>query len=412
MKILLDRFLLNLRWFPLQAFILIWVSVIFIYQLKLFNVRHIDSYTYFIILIAVLATISGYLWRSWITFEPNLVYSKPEFNYQNLARLIWILAFFVLIGIYFSTTEIAKIAGGMNVFIENPFKIRVIVTNIGSNMSMKPTLLYKLGSYLINIGIISSFFAGILLTSKKFYFASLLPFFFSVITSFIYLSRYLMITYILYVSLSFIITYQYLDDDNHKAIIKRRMFYFAVGTLLFISSLLIGILMARNFFIDKILPLLGKQLYFYYAGGIATFDAFLHTNYNYTYGTLTLGSIYGWLHSLGLMDMIETLQRNQPFIKIAPDVTINTYTFIKVLYQDFGLSGLVLISFGWGFTTRYSVDSIFRKFSMTRLFLCVILIMSFIMSFFGFYLQGITSLLFRLILLVIITHLSKNYIFR
>jgi hypothetical protein len=98
------------------------------------------------------------------------------------------------------------------------------------------------------------------------------------------------------------------------------------------------------------------------------------------------------LARLGFWDPQSVLRTNNPFVSIGGWTSINTFSFVKTFYEDFGILGVITGSILWGGATRYLTERVLRKFNMTNFFLLILITFSLVMSFYAFYFEGLTAL--------------------
>jgi len=164
--------------------------------------------------------------------------------------------------------------------------------------------------------------------------------------------------------------------------------------------------------LPSIWDLLYKYSYFYLVGGIPALDKFLVQDPALLYGMSIFKSVIKWFIRFDLWDSFDFMSYNLNFTTIAPGITLNTYTFVKSLYHDFGLIGVITGSFLWGFTARYLIHIYTNSFSIIKLFGIVIFTFSYLMSFYNFYFEGITLYLLWFISAGTIQYIFKDKLFR
>jgi len=383
------------------------------YYSEPFPIRHVRTDTLLLFLLAIGSFIIGYLFsilngRGF--FEKENRHTFIKIDYQKLRNVNVTLILLSILGMFIAIREIGLMAGDSMIFFSNPYKVRVIVTSMGRSAEYVPTLLYKLGSYLINLGIISAFSSALLITDTKFRISAFAPFFLGILSSLIYFSRYLLLSYILFFIISIFLLLSYLPEDLKQKTKKRflSIIFISILTGIAISAIII---LARNFYLDKFGELLGKQVYYYITGGLATFDSYLiHGHQFFTYGLSMTRGLNDWFIKFGLLDASSVPQgAGHEFVKVAPQMLMNTYTFTKTIYEDFGTIGLAFVPFLWGYISCATILKFLQKFSWIKLYFSTILIFSMIMSFFGFYLEGISVIVFRAILVYALGYVIKEY---
>ncbi len=338
---------------PIIGFLSLWGLIFFLFYINPFPIRHVRPDTVWYFVLAIFSVTLGYL--SSFVFKFNSIELKKKqvhIDYNRLFQINSLLLALSFLGMYLSVSEIGRLAGDSLIYLKNPFKVRVIVTSMGTTPLYQPSLLYKLGSYLINLGVISAFTSGFLLTGRKFYKSALLPLLVGLFSSFVFFSRYMLISYVLFFLIAYYLSLFYTSDENY-IIAKKRFVKILSSAVVFALLASIGIILARNFFLKEVGDLLGKQFFYYLTGGISSFDSYLvHGFKDHTYGLSMTRGINQWLVKLDLLDINVPIGSSHEFILVANNVQLNTYTFIKTLYQDFGLLGVSITSFICGYFTH------------------------------------------------------------
>lgn len=396
------------RLLPIVLFISVWIIVLGQLQLKTYPIITPKESTYLVLFLGLFSTIFGYLFS--FSLRTNI---KSKTYYElDYSKLYWInLALLALasLGILLVFRDIGRMAGDSMIFFKNPYKVRVIVTSVGTTILYTPSIYYKLGSYLVNLGIISTFTSAFLLADKKFRLSAYLPLLVGLLSSLLFFSRYLLVTYVLFFLVASYYSTEGLDVER-KHLVSKRLKRTILITILFTVLSLAGIIIARNFYLDKFSDFLAKQIFYYLSGGVSALDQYLTFFHNELNNGFSLTrSLNSWLIKFDLIDTNVPVGSGHAFIKVAPNVILNTYTFIKTIYHDFGLYGAIIIPFFWGFLTSYFVDQLILKFSVIKLFIVSILTFSFIMSFFGFYLESISPILFRFFLILALSLALKVF---
>lgn len=390
---------------PITVFIIEWIFIFFLSTQEYYSSRFIRFETYFILTCGIVFVVSGYVFPFLFRSKNEQEYSTSFFDkvdFIKLNRLNIALILLSLVGAFLAIIEIGKMANDPLIFFKNPLLVRIIVTSVGEDVAYAPTILYKLGSYLLNLGLITTFVSSILMTSEKFFWSTIMPIIIGILISFIYFSRYLFITFILFYIITIFIVLRINRYTHYYNFIKRRFSLTLISSISLIIIIFALILFARNFYRDKLVELAYQQFYFYLTGGISCFDAYLFQIHSeFTNGTSILRGLNKWLIIFGLAPDNIVVGADHDFVKINSFINLNTYTFAKSMYQDFGLSGVVFLSTVWGFISSKMIIKTNSNFSLIKLYISTVLIFSLIMSFFGFYLESVSVILFRAVLVFI-----------
>jgi len=61
------------------------------------------------------------------------------------------------------------------------------------------------------------------------------------------------------------------------------------------------------------------------------------------------------------------------------DVVGNTFTYIRIPYEDFGLIGVIIFSYFWGMVGFFILKKYLDRFSLVRVYLSALIIYSFLL---------------------------------
>lgn len=325
-------------------------------------------------------------------FKKNRVISIDQ---QVLLKTVIILSAFSLIGGLVSAYSISNNIGGLSIYFSRPLMVRQEVVELLANKVYGTPILYKIGSYLTSIGFVSSLFGGMLLASngkyKSWGLLALLGILFSQVITF---GRYSFVNGLVFFFTSYILI-TFFQKREIRLIQIGKLFLYSTLSLTFTVVLSYYILKWRSPLANDIIVLIKESLYFYFVGGVTAFDV-NHTinDFKPSMGVYSFRSIYGKLASIGLYDKELVKSVFNPFVKISPSYSVNTKTFINPLFQDYKIYGLVIISSIWAFFTNFFTLRFYSKPTLLTLLIVAILTFSLIISFFSFYFQSITTMVF------------------
>ena len=86
----------------------------------------------------------------------------------------------------------------------------------------------------------------------------------------------------------------------------------------------------------------------------------------------------------------------------------NTFTFVKTLYEDFGILGVAFISTIWGALARYFIEKGFKNFSLLNLFIIAVFVLTFLMTFYESFFHCIIMFIYWSLVLVVISRYFKT----
>lgn len=401
------------RYFPLGIFLLVWFSVFWLHNQSLYNIREVQNQAYSLLALAIFSLSAGYILFS--LYDRQYSHSNSHSlivrikNEKMLLVLIFSLISIQLFGSFIIFYEITYQLGGIDIFLNQPLAVRQFVVGV-QNGYEEVRIFYKLGNYLTNIGFLSCFFGGIYFSSFSNYRSlGLLPILSLLVSQLLTLGRYKFVSGLVFFIVAYLIFSYFLKPSERR---KRIFELFIIGI---ISTLFVGII---SYYVLKfrspleldITYLLKKSLYLYFTGGVTAFDSFLNSDFVYTYGESSFRSVTKWLEKVNLWEENSVRTVHNPFTNVTPTYSMNTYTFSKSLYEDFGYLGLIFIPFIWGALTYKLCINTLLNFSFVNVYLISILTFSLFISFFSFYFQSLTTLVFWFIFMFLIQKLFFNQI--
>lgn len=204
----------------------------------------------------------------------------------------------------------------------------------------------------------------------------------------------------MWLACAFIILYYYPSTIQKQAFKRfiRKLFYFILISGLFIFLMIfIRHLFSPTTNFEKLF----NSFYIYSAGNIFLLDKYLILEHNPLYGLSLFRSFVSWFARFGLMEPSSIIAPHYEFYKIY-NVLGNTFTYIRFLYEDFGIYGVIVLSYAWGWFGFFIMTKFLEKFSFLRLGITSMIMFSFFWSFYGFSLIHITTMIWKLFLLYLI----------
>ena len=144
----------------------------------------------------------------------------------------------------------------------------------------------------------------------------------------------------------------------------------------------------------------------YISGEIVALDKYLSTFRDYSYGKVLFQNIIKWFVRLGIYDESTLVSYYFNFVKVSKLHQVNTFTYIRPLFEDFGLPGIFFIPYMLGIISGFFYKKIFKKFSFKLLCINTYIFFTIVMSFYNFALINI----FNLVLLLMIMVLLDKYL--
>ncbi len=268
----------------------------------------------------------------------------------------------------------------------------------------------SLAGYGVNLIVLSSIIGGMLFSSRSVIqkLISFLPLLFAILVSLVYFSRYVLFSTISFWILSSFYYSLYLKKTHRNQNIRNLAILSVFSSIVFLSLTYL-IVNLRHFTSGEIGELFIFQLYSYIIGNIVGLDKFFLSDYELLWGLGIFNSVLKWLARIGLVEE-NLVDISSPFTNIGLTVT-NTYSYVKSFFVDFGLVGLWILSFVWGNLTAFISSKFIHHFSFSKLFWMVVFTFSLFMSFYGFYLSSISTIIYWLITIKIFETLFMKRIY-
>ena len=383
--------------FPIAILVLEWILVFYLHFNNPYHFITISKGTFSIIMLGLICLLMGYLTAH--SFYLNGKNDMPDVSQKiyvdqrALGIFVLIISGIVLLGLLISVQEIAKATNGFKLYFTNPFqaRVRIVMLQEGSIQNISK-LNFKFGSYLTSLMFPLSILGGIAIAQKsRWRFTGLFPLILVIIYSLLYLNRFGLITSLGLWFFTLIYYSIYLPENERKTLLKKIALY-AVLAIVFVSLFFYLILSIRAFYISDIGYYIKRSFYAYFAGSPAAFEKLLNEPQPLMYGASSFRSVVKWFGRLGLVETGQYLGAHNAFknISLGSPMTMNTFTFVKTLYEDFGILGVAFITTIWGALARYFIEKGFQKFSLLNLFIIAVFVLSFLMTFYEFFFQGIT----------------------
>jgi oligosaccharide repeat unit polymerase len=319
------------------------------------------------------------------------------FNETRLEKLLKVLILLVAIGVFGDIIYLSKLIREYSLNPLNIFWYRFVYSSLASG-EIEYNFIHSLFNYFMllnNIAIPLSGIYYVFFRKKKILFLAplILPFIFGIAT----LQRFTIISNLTYWIFTIFFTMFFLRNDKMQKVQKD--FFKILGVLfIFIFIIIISVISIR-INIDtgglgkKVIKLGIQSVYLYISGNIVALDQYLIGCEDYKNGAILFNSILKWLARFGLYSTQDVPTKRYLFINIGPAV-MNTYSYIRILYEDFGIMGLLPFSYIWGILTSVSINSLFDKFSLVKLIIANLFVFSMFISFFTFTLHNLTMIIF------------------
>ena len=402
-------------YFPLLNFIFAWFVVFFIYFLTPIKFFPLSYETVFILLVSIILIVSGYFfYRLFFIESGSILYkqdiSNPSFyiRYSLLSKIILVLSGVIISSLITYLIIISKTRGGITEYFANPIIGRQIVVETNTLRGWKLPL--AVSSYGISLISLTCIIAGVLFSADKivYKFVSLFPIIIAFSYSIITFSRYNFFSLCLYWLFSVFFISYYLNNKKRVRVLRQLIISGAV--ILIIILITSYLIVSLRFFTlpKKISTIFIEQINYYIIGNIIALNKYLSNDISLTWGGSLLRTIFKWLARLGLYESTQVIPQNYEFVKINNTMVSNTYSYVRTLYEDFGIIGLLNLSFFWGISSGFITQLFLNKFQFKILFFVVLMTTSFLMSFYGFYFILISKILYEFFMFYLFDKIFLN----
>jgi len=378
------------------------------------NLYPVDISTWYIVLISLTTLSIGYLIILFL--QPDVYFaeynrSPSAIPIEYIGKILLILSVISLIGNILFLQAVASHTGSIGEYFSNPIKARILVTKLEreSIRNWDPILAFT--NYVASLNLIAVLLGGYYLVfGKKYKILAFFPVLNSVIFSIITFQRYAFIQ--VTVTWMFCVVYSlYHQEKNIRKIQGIKIFLYIFGSSILAFVFLLGIVLARVDYGTGDVDLVGtsgwaiKSITTYIVADVVALDKFLQRTDTYLYGLSMFRSFVKWFIRIGVYDASLGLTIYNDFARVNSKTILNTYTYIRPFYEDFGLYGLLIFNFLFGAIGSFSFHSVLKKFSFLKLYIASLFFFGYFLSFFNFTLLNMTMYIF---LGIIVFLLEKN----
>lgn len=336
---------------PLMLYTFVWLLVIVLYKLQLFGIYLISENTTFIIFISIFMFIIGYFLTEFI-YKPKMKTETLKINSTNIKYLILII---ILISLPFYIDQLQSLINTGFQIMANKI---LLATNEIDNGGVIMQYIVRPFEYIIPV--ISMYYVFNVRTDKFIIISGL---YFPLIKFVLTGSKSIIIFYII-VAVIF-----YLNEKSNvleEAVNRRKL----KKTIITVGTLIVAFMVCFGNFI--------KSIYFYLCGCIPMLDKVVNSDF-YMYSTNTYGflSFNGVIRFIIKLLSIFGISINSPTFDlannyilkfeytnyVAPNYSYNAFmTYISNFYMDFGLIGVIILSFVFGILSCY----IYKRFKCNK----------------------------------------------
>lgn len=344
---------------PLTAFCTIWMVVVFLYSLRLYNINSIGNNTAWILFLGISSFCFGYLIMNRIKIKDT------KRNYSFNWRFVRILC-------------------AMTILVSMPHYLASISTMVRGGIASAAYKMMLVTGEADSGGIWMQFFVRPL----EFIFIGLSGYVFTnrIKERFIFVSGIYFCTIkfistgsksaIVFYALIFVFSGIYKLEKQNEALAEfhNKQKHVPMKWKVVFATLVAAFLITMNAVSDNIF----KSLYFYLAGCIPLFDKVINTNFyfngSYTHGWVSFNGLLRFfiniLESIGINLDTSAFDRAYSTIvqfeytnTVAPGVKYNAFTtYLSAFYIDYGVTGVIIMSLLFGMISCY----IYRRFKMEQ----------------------------------------------
>lgn len=367
MKQLMLR-ILSLFVSPVTLYLIIWGGSTLLFSFRLVPFPTLKSQTWTAILLSNVAFILGSIAAWFVMPKRRLIRAEtklPNSEWLNLSRLRLALLILIparLLYILVRVNTILESTGSpwIRIFIDGR-GLRHEYRRVGLNAAGIESFDFSQALLVNSLSVVSAlvFILGgaYLALRRKNSILSYVPPFLSLLQSVLLLSRAGMVTDMLMFATGYVYVNLFIHNGNMRS---GRRWGRARG---FLPVLLIGLVIFLMFSVNNTLvskssvwagyrpnvPPMVMSIYWYVTGPYAAFDHYLSEGISYTFGGHTFRIFAKWLVVSGLVDQKYLSSSIGEFIRFrfSPSA-LNTYTWLRSFYTDFGLLGVTLLPFALG----------------------------------------------------------------
>lgn len=389
---------------PLFVFWFIWALQVLLYKINPLGFYYIHQETWIIITLSIITVSVGFLtvYYLYLLFPSkiDLSHHREEVTLSlfHLYKTISIVSFFSIILLLFF---LAEKYGGLPNLILNPVELRHLVTDMVRNSAADWDVKFSILNYLISLNYPAALLGGYLvINARKSKLWGFFPLLNALLFSLLTMQRYNFIFIITIWAFSIVISLIIYQKSDKNIKVKRFIYSFIASTV-FIFSLLLAVIFLRIDYGGKeiniwlTLKFALSSIYTYIAGNIVAFDKFILKDPILMNGTSIFRGFIKWFSRLGIYDSALVQSTYNEFVNIgSKSLAVNTFTYLRPFYEDYGLIGLLILNYMFGALGALSIEELFKKFSFVRLHFAAYFFFAYFLSFFTFVFLSLTMFLY------------------
>lgn len=406
---------------PVIIFSLTWSLLYFIYALDIFKVDRLHGSTWLILFASNMTVLLGYfIFHSYS--DPHTEYHNLQIHHIRVKH--WKIAVLVLVLFIISFSAVVidtylylvKDQGFLG-FFSNPIKARYEAIAEAKEAKEGLKIYQSLLAFLRNLNYVAIVLSGVLFAStRKYRFICVLPLIAAFAASISQFERHFIMSNVFIWFCSIFYTSAHLPLGERARVYRAlKRIAVLVGTLVicyfaFIIMYRTELLRNASSTRENIALIVARSIHSYFVGNIVMLDWYLLDHIKLRYGTSLFVNLFRWFNVMGIYEnpeitsyiLIYKFMRSQY-------LQLNTFTYIRAFYEDFGAIGVMVFSFFWGAAAYIVVRSYLKKFSLFILFLLCSLCYSFFLSFFDFYFRTMLVPLYCSLFLILLDKFAGFY---
>jgi oligosaccharide repeat unit polymerase len=398
------------RLLPLFVFLSVWAVTITLYHNLSLNFYEVRTSTWQIIALSLSTVTLGYLIVFFLYKDQDFDESRriaSPIDSKVMYTMIVIVSSISLIGTILYLYTLASNADSITEYLSDPIKARNLVIKFERESISNWNPIIAITNYLAMFNLVGVLFSGYYyIFGKRHKFVALFPLVIAIVYSIITFQRYFFIQII--VTWIFCIMYSlYFQEKKIRIKQALKTFFLVFFSTIVIFIFILSIVLARIDYgtgdVDMI-QITGwalKSLATYLVSEMVALDQYFFGQESLLYGLSIFRGFVKWFIRFGIFDDSAGLTVYYEFTKVGK-ITVNTYTYIRPFYEDFGIYGLLILNFGFGAFGSFSVHNLMMKFSFIKLYIASLLFFAYFLSFFNSIFLNLTMFIYLFMLVYII----------
>lgn len=389
--LILAKLLFNTWFSPFGVYGLVWIGTLLLYYIPIVYYYPLSAQALVLICLSFFSFALGAFTIGLVSNNKRFKNTPSKFrnreimqkNFNRVFRLvIFLFSFASFLGLFYVLLDLGKVFGfqGLFTYYGSLYRRRAF-TSLSIGLYYGGILSYCL-AFIYSSACLSGIYMAM---NHKTFSALYLTFLNIILYEIIYVGRAEIITFFILFLSGYYLTIRY------NKISKKDKFYRIVlsfGLILLMIFIFISSLLAKGTgkellaYTSISLPSFLYNIYTYPTSSIGAFNAFLEReNGKLLLGQATFYPIAVILHKLKLISHLE--ETSYVLDNVYVPIPTNTFTYLRPLYEDFNVLGLIIIPYFIGLLSSYIFVSLKGNFSLVK-----VIVLSYIYAFIVFSIQG------------------------